>query len=303
MDSEALLTFLTVHRAGGISRAADQLGRTQPAISRRLALLEEELGVPLFERTREGAVLSQAGRILVPYAEQVQAVLSDAMDAVDDFLSKSAGPVTLTVVGTLAGPGLGAVLRDFSAACPLAVLSLQTATSDEVSERVRRGDAALGLRYFDDPAPDLVTKLIGTEALVVICAPSHPMAGKRVKSLGDLANEHWLSFPNHYERRDASTENLFAQFLVRGVPRFSWSPVDSLSAQKRLVEAGYGLGFLPRGSIQEELSAGSLSLIEVADLDAGNPIFSVMRRKGFLSSATRQLQNMLEEKLSDRLEG
>ncbi|WOF74675.1 LysR family transcriptional regulator [Parvibaculaceae bacterium PLY_AMNH_Bact1] len=294
MDSEALLTFLTVHRAGGITRAADELGRTQPAISRRLALLEAELGVPLFERTREGTVLSQAGDVLVPYAEKVNALLSDAAEAVDEFLSDKAGPVSLAVVGTLAGASLGTVLKAFSASCPLADLSLRTATSDEVSEQVRQGVVAIGLRYFDDRSPDLETVLVGSEKLVVVCAPMHPLAGKKVKSLRDLEHEHWLSFPNHFERRDASTENLFAQFLVRGVPSVDWSPVDSLTAQKRLAEAGYGLGFLTVGSVEEELQAGLLSSISVTDLDAGNPIFAVVRKKGFLSSATRELLALLK---------
>tara|TARA_E500000305_G_scaffold96455_1_gene86512 strand:+ start:164 stop:1123 length:960 start_codon:yes stop_codon:yes gene_type:complete len=293
MDSDALLTFLTVHRAGGITRAADELGRTQPAISRRMALLETELGMPLFERTREGMVLSQAGEVLVPYAEQINALLADATDAMGTFLSDKAGPVSLVVVGTLAGASLGTVLKGFSRSCPLADLSLRTATSDEVSEQVRRGDAAIGLRYFDERAPDLETVPVGSENLAVVCAPAHPLAGKDVKSLRDLESEHWLSFPNHFERREASAETLFAQFLVRGAPSIDWSPVDSLTAQKRLIEAGYGLGFLPTASIEEELRVGSLSLIEVADLNVGNPIFAVVRKKAFLSGATCELLALL----------
>ena len=70
MDSDALDTFLTVHRKGGISNAAKFLHRSQPAISRRIALLEQELGVPLFERVAGRARLSDAGRVLIPYAER-----------------------------------------------------------------------------------------------------------------------------------------------------------------------------------------------------------------------------------------
>ena len=78
MDSDALNTFLIVHRRGGISNAAKALHRSQPAISRRIALLEQELGVPLFERVAGRTRLSDAGRVMVPYAERAVAAAQDA---------------------------------------------------------------------------------------------------------------------------------------------------------------------------------------------------------------------------------
>ena len=82
MDSDALNTFLTIHRRGGISNAAKALHRSQPAISRRIALLEQELGVPLFERVAGRTTLSDAGRVMVPYAERAVAAAQDAENAV-----------------------------------------------------------------------------------------------------------------------------------------------------------------------------------------------------------------------------
>ena len=78
MDSDALNTFLVVHRRGGISSAAKVLHRSQPAITRRINLLEGQLGVPLFERGRGGAMLTEAGRILYRHAEAIAARMVDA---------------------------------------------------------------------------------------------------------------------------------------------------------------------------------------------------------------------------------
>src|SRR5262245_26898140 len=147
MDSDALRTFLTVHREGGVSRAARALHRTQPAISRRIALLEQELGVPLFERVAGRSVLSDAGRVMVPYAERAVAATQDAENAVRALAKPNAGAVALAVVGTLAGGRLSAILKRFSAGHPEVELSLRTATSAEVSDLVRRGEATIGLRY------------------------------------------------------------------------------------------------------------------------------------------------------------
>ena len=97
LDSEALHTFVTIHRAGGFSVAARRLHRSQPAISRRIALLEEELGAPLFERVAGGVVLSQAGQVLLPYAERVNPdmfrELSDLVENRGQLLARSSGDV------------------------------------------------------------------------------------------------------------------------------------------------------------------------------------------------------------------
>ncbi len=294
MDSEALATFLMVHRQGGVSAAAAALSRTQSAISRRLAVLEEELGAPLFERIGRGLTLSQAGLALLPHAERVAAAVGDAVAAVEAAKSGAVGTVHIAAVGTLASSGLTALLRQLREAFPGIDIRLQTATSDGVSEKVRTGEVAVGLRYFEDRSPDLVCKLIHHERLVVACAPSHPLAGRRVKSLTRLSGERWLAFPHPPQRSEPFAQTIFSQFLSRGVDRIDWTAIDSLTAQKRLVEAGFGLALLQERGVAEEVAAGALALIRVGDLDVRVPIVSVARRGGFLSQATRALLAAME---------
>lgn len=295
MDSDALATFIAIHQAGGFSRAAEVLNRTQPAISRRIALLEQELEVALFERISGGVVLSQAGRVLLPHAERVVAALKDARDAVGELATERGGPLSVATVGTLASTSLTAVLKEFVSQFPLASLSLRTATSDEVSDLVRRGEVTIGIRYQKDVSPELICHELRSESLVVACAVEHALAGERVPALGDLSDQHWLAFPKFNERREASAENVFAQFQIRGVPSIGWSPVDSLTAQKRLIEAGFGVGLLPESSVVEERAAGTLSIIGVGDLDAHNPVYAVVRRGGYLSAAALGLLEQLKD--------
>jgi len=94
---------MAIHSARGFSSAADILGRSQPAISRRIALLEQELGITLFERATGGVVLSEAGRTLLPHAERVHAALRDAANAMEALRTETAGAVSIVAVGTLAG--------------------------------------------------------------------------------------------------------------------------------------------------------------------------------------------------------
>jgi DNA-binding transcriptional LysR family regulator len=289
MDSDALNTFLTVHRRGGISNAAKILHRSQPAISRRIALLEQELGVPLFERVSGRTQLSAAGRVLIPYAERAVAATQDAEHAIRALTKRNTGPVSLAVTGTLADSRLSKIMKRFANEHPDVALTLRTATSAEVSELIRRGEATIGLRYDTDRSRDLDCEPILAEKLKVVCAPDHPLAGRRVKRLSELRDERWIAFPEIPGRREISAAHVFALFLTRGMGELEWTPVDSLTAQKRLVEAGFGIALLSESHVAEELSSTAISTIAVSDLAASHDIAIVTRRGGFLSAAARAL--------------
>lgn len=300
MDSSALQTFLAVHRQGGISAATDTLARTQSAISRRLALLEDELGAPLFDRVGRALVLSAVGCALLPHAERVVAAVGDARAAAEAAKSGKAGTLHLVTVGTLANAALTASLRQVHTRFPGLDLRLQTATSDEVSALVRSGAATIGLRYFHDRSPDLDCQPVHEERLVVVCAPTHPLAGRRVAGLHMLADQRWLAFPVHERRGEAHAATLRAQFLTRGVSEIDVVPIDGLTAQKRLVEAGHGLALLQTTAIEEELAQRRLALVRVADLDARVPVTRVVRRGSYLSGAAQALLKTLARAGSSR---
>lgn len=299
MDVEALKTFLTIAQEKSFSGAADRLGRSQPAISRRIALLEEDLGAPLFDRAAGGIVLSQAGRVLLPLAERALAGVKDAYDGVRALQSPDAGSVSLSVVGTLANASLTIVLRRFAKTHPKVSLALSTATSADVSEMVRRGEATIGLRYSEDHASDLVCQRLTEERLVIACARDHRLAGKDVAALSVLMDERWFAFPLLTGRVKGTPPPHISAFAAgQGVAEIDWTPVDSLTAQKRLVEAGFGLALIPESAVEEELANKSLSTIHVRNFAARNPVFSVRRREGYLSAAAQSLLDIITAEFS-----
>lgn len=293
IDTEALRTFIAVHRQKGFSGAARTLRRTQPAISTRIRLLEEDLGARLFDRTANGIMLSQAGRVLLPRAEAIIAALGDAEQAVLDLQKDVAGHIDLAIVGTLADTGLTRALKLFTARYPGAELNLRTARSLEVSELVRNGEATIGLRYDRNRSDDLHYEQIGSDPMVIACAPAHRFAGKLLRSLKPLRDERWLAFPEIPGKREIPASHIWSIFLALGLGEISWWPVDSLNAQKRLVEAGSGLALLPKSSLQEELSSGTLKIVRVAGVQVGQSVQMVSRKNSFFSAATLKLMELL----------
>lgn len=295
MNSDALKVFVSVARSGGFAVAADALGRSQPAVSRRIATLEEEIGAPLFERATGGVRLTSVGCALLPHAERVLAALSDCARATRAATSGGTGEVSLVAVGTLAGAPLSRALRDFAAEWPSVDLRLATATSAEASRLVASGEADIGLRYGRDASAALASRPLGGERMAVVAAPGHPCLGLGAAPLSALAGETWLRFPGADRRLAPGPDPVFAWFAARDLPAPDWRAVDSLTAQKRLVEAGFGLALLPLSAIAEEVSRGSLAVVPVADLDAANPIHLVTRKDGWLSPAAEALIDALAE--------
>jgi len=292
MNSEGLRTFVAIARAGGFAAAAERLHRSQPAISRRIALLEEEVGAPLFERVRAGVRLSTAGRVLLPGAERALAALEECEAAVRQIAGEVGGPVRLVSVGTLAGAPLVPALKAFSAQFPKVDVRLATATSAQVSESVAEAEADIGLRYGTARDPGLENLSLGAERMVVVAAAGSCFADAAC-DLGSLAAARWLAFPG--ADASAGPSNIVAQFAMRGQAEIDWLPVYSLTAQKRLVEAGLGLALLPVSAVAEEGTRGSVIALDVTDLDAANPVCLVTRRSGYLSLAATALRRVLAD--------
>jgi DNA-binding transcriptional LysR family regulator len=293
MQNEALMTFLTVHRAGSVSAASESLHLSQPAVTRRLQVLERQVGVLLFDRTSVGLRLSPAGRVLLPHAERAVAAERDGLRAVMDHVDGRSGVVTLGLVGSLAGTWLTSALQAFADQHPGVEVALSTATSFQISEQVRRGDLMLGISYARPPGGELEVDVLFGEELVVVCHPGHPRASGRVASLAELRDERWLVFPD-VAGQPESAASVARQLLdEHQVPVELLRPIDSLTAQRSLAQAGFGLVFAPVSAVAEDLAGGRLATIDVADARPATPVTLLTRRDAYLGRAATNLVDRL----------
>jgi len=162
-----------------------------------------------------------------------------------------------------------------------------------VSDLVRRAEVSFGLRYAPDPSPDLHRETLFVERMVVVAAPEHRLAPARELALGELGAERWIAFPAPPDRPEAAADHIRRVLERAGVDESRILRIDSLTAQKRLVEAGFGIVLVPESAVREELDAGSLVTLDVADLDVAVPVLAVARRSGYLGAAGRALLDEL----------
>jgi DNA-binding transcriptional LysR family regulator len=303
MDIDEVRTFLAIAETGGFTRAGQRLHRSQPAISRRIDQIEHELGAALFERLRGRARLTEAGRAFLPHAEAALAALKDGHDAVRDLQAGPRGTVSLALVGTLADTRIVDSLRRFARRADKVRLELRTASSAEVTDLVRRGEATLGLRYFTSNRPDLIETAAGSEAMLVVTARGHRLAGRRRLRAKALAGERWIGFPPTPGDRDSSGHLLARQLIQAELDGADLTLIDSLTAQKRLAEAGFGLALVPESSVRDELRQRSLVALDVPAMRAAIPITALHRRNGYLSPAATSLLRLLTAGSSDLRKG
>lgn len=294
MEMIEVEAFVSVAEAGSFTRAAAALHVSQPAISRRIELLERELGAPLFERVHSGARLTDAGAEFLPHARRVLAAVRDGAAAVRALETGESGTVVLALVGTLASTDLALKLRAFRDVNPAVRLALRTARSAEVSALVQQGEVTLGLRYFRDPSPAVVSLPVQDEALVIVCAGHSSLAGSgQLKPLA-LAGVPWIGFPmGSGSSGEPFTHVLERKLLQVGLDPSEFIAIDSLTAQKRLIEADFGIGMLPGSSVEEELRLGTLHTLAVAELETSVPVVAIHRREGYLGPVSRRLLSVL----------
>jgi DNA-binding transcriptional LysR family regulator len=285
-----LKAFVGVVRSGTFTAASANLNITQPALSRRIQLIEQALGTPLFERFPSGPRLTEAGRELLPHAEAVLTALDEGVEAVGSMVRGDRGRVAFAALGALCNSTVVEALRRFRDGAPAADLSLSfhASTSEEVSELVLQGQAMWGLRFRVDPR--LHCEVIAHETMIIVCSPENPLADARSVTSTRLAEENWIGFPlggGH------SSPEFWSRLSNYGLEGNRVMLIDSTAAQKRLVEANFGIGLLPQGSVAEELRAGQLRLVNVSDMRSSVPVVLVRRKAAYINKAAASLEKHL----------
>lgn len=247
MELRQLEVFLAVVEAGTISAAGRRLGTAQSAVSTALRALEEDLGAALFVRTSRRAVLTDAGRALLPEARGLVAGVSGARAAVREAGDGPAGPLAVGIVTTMHPVDLPRLLQRFTAANPRVSVSMRVFADG--SRGLLRAlvdgelDAAFLAWPFRPPGSVQLRHLVRTPFRLLLPA-GHPLASRTPLELADLAGERWIDGPPGFGNR----LQVDAMFERHGAARRVVLEVPDVSTFPRYVAAGLGPAFVP-GSV------------------------------------------------------
>jgi len=184
MELDQLRYFLRVAGRGNFTRAAEDLGISQPALSRSIQKLEEELGQPVFERKTRSVSLTEAGVLLQSRAKQVLTIIEDAKAEITD--DGQSGRVRIGAIPTIAPYFLPDLLRQFSSEFPQAKLIVQENTTDVLLKSCTQGEIDLAILAMPVPAKYLEVEELFEEELLLILPPEHPLVEKSRIRLSDI---------------------------------------------------------------------------------------------------------------------
>jgi LysR family transcriptional regulator, transcription activator of glutamate synthase operon len=290
MELRHLRYFEAVARHSHVTRAAAELHIAQPALSKQISQLEQELGVALFDRVGRNVRLTEAGEALLPHARAAMAQVEAARAEMAERIGLRRGRATVGTTPTVGTQLLPTVLAAFNKQYPGIELRLHEAGVQTLLDLLETGLTDVAVVTLPVEDEHLTVVPLFSEEMIVAVWPGHPLAGRAEVELPELQQEPWLLSPENYELRDATLSACAAAgFAPRVV--LDGGEMDTLL---RFVAAGIGVALVPRLAINGTLDVATL---RVTDQRLTRSLGLVWRGDRVASPAARALREFLVSRL------
>jgi DNA-binding transcriptional LysR family regulator len=297
MDTQQLKIFVDLARIRNFTRAARDNYLTQPAVSRRIQQLESELGVRLFDRSRRRVLLSENGKVFLPYARKILETLEAARHDMIDSEQKSAGSLRLAASPSIGLYVLPSYLKKFISLHPKVDLHVEYELPHEIYSSIVAGDLDLGVIAYPTSRPEVVSLPFVTDTIVLICSPRHPLARRRNLKLMDLLGHRFVLLPER-----VPTGKAIRQALRRlGIQLQVHMEYDNFELIKRTVEMGLSLSLVPRQVADMEVKDRKLCALKLQDFPFERPMALIYRKGRVLTGPMRALISILNPEEAARL--
>lgn len=282
MDLDTLRVFVTVAATGNMTRASTVLKVSQPAISKRLGDLEQQLGSVLFDRLPRGVRLTSGGNLLLPHAERILTLSDVAKQELSELAGLARGNLSAgasTTIGSYLIPNL---FGSFHREHPGVRLTLEIANTAQIQAAVLENRVDLGLTEGFVSSDALEVEIVGHDEMVVIVAPGHPLL-----EAGPLPAAALTEAPVLMREAGSGTRDVIeAALQKRGLRLEPEMSLGSTEALKHAVAAGLGVAIVSRLAVALEIEVGKLMELPITDLHIHRSLHLLRLRGKHISPAT-----------------
>lgn len=286
MEWQQLEYFHTVARLQHMTMAAQALSITQPALSRSIARLENELGVPLFEREGRSIVLNRYGRLFQTRVDRIMKEYQEGLQEIQYLIDPEHGEISLGFLHTLGVHLIPDLIRGFRDAYPKIHFQLHQNSTQGLMEQLASGDIELCLASPRDTKLQIEWTKLWSEELFVIVPKGHRLAGSDQILLREIRNEPLITFKEGYGLRKI-TDDLLEEAGIEPHITFEGEEVHTIIG---LVAAGLGVAIIPE---TKGLDRSLLSLIPVQWPSCRRVIGIAWAKGRYLSPAASQFRQFV----------
>jgi DNA-binding transcriptional LysR family regulator len=293
VDLASLQVFQAVVRERSFSRAAEKLFRTQPAVSISIRKLEEWVGQPLFVRGAGAPTLTDAGLLLVEYADRMLNLREEIGKGMKELRGLERGQVSLGVNESSIHALLPALARYRQTHSGIHV-KVHRVFSRDVPREVMNHHLDIGVISYLSEERDLETVECYRDSLVLVVWPGHRLAKRREVDISDLGQETFVAHivESPYRQR------VVQMFARHRVPLQMDVELPTIESIKLFVEMKQGVAIVPRMCVEREVAVGDLRELRIRQMRVTRKLYLVYRRDRPLSAAAQEMLEVIRQRPS-----
>jgi DNA-binding transcriptional LysR family regulator len=285
MDLLQLEHFLAVAEERTFTRAAERVGRSQPAVSQSIKKLEDEIGTPLFARDLHEVSLTEAGRVLADYARRMVHLREEAIQQVGHLKTLKAGSLAITAHESAAVYLLPAPLRGYLRRFPGIKVGIYRSRLNEIPRQVMDREVDVGFVKDEPGFRELQWTEVHADQMMLVASSHHPLAGREDVTVEDLADQPFV-----IHHLCASTAEMIHRVFAEHRTRLRIvAELWSFENIKSFVRADVGLAIVPGVTVRQELNDGILVRIPVPEFEIPRRTLMIYHEQGYLSDAAAEL--------------
>jgi DNA-binding transcriptional LysR family regulator len=292
MNFYQLVYFRKVAQTKSISRAAEELLITQPAVSKQVSALEGELGEKLFDRIGKKVFLTKTGQVLLVHAEKILRSLEEAKTAVRDLSEECSGELVIGTSDHISLHRLPGILKAYISAFPKVDLKLRCHRSETVLDMVSKNLVDIGVITLPRVSANLISRVIWEDPMSLIFPKGHPLTKLKKVRLKDITT-YGMILP---EAGTTTREAINAAFKRKQLFPNVTMEVAYIETIKGLVKVGLGISILPDKAVEQELKSGALIKAKIQDANFSRDLGVVYLKEKFLSRPAAEFLKFLEKK-------
>jgi DNA-binding transcriptional LysR family regulator len=291
MQIETLKIFCDLVESQSFSQAAERNFITQSAVSQQVRGLEEKFKRRLLERVRgrREIRLTLAGEALYEESRNVLAAYAMLQERLHALTETISGTVRVATVYSIGLHELPSAVRHFITLYPAAKIDLEYSRTTRIVRDVLSGAVELGIVAYPERRKGLAVVPLPGDRMVLICPPTHPLAGRRKVKAEQLNGQEFVLF-----ERDIPTRRAMDRILkAHGVTVKRVAEFDNIETIKRAVEVGFGLAIVPRPSVLDEQRSERLAVVALAEAEWTRSVGIIHRSDRHLGIAAKKFIELL----------